>query len=98
MKAYIRGFQSRKSANNEITDYWFAAVPQDAMKIPSREWAEGDVRLIGGGITINEDTPQPHLITQFEIEEFEDGFVISCEGPFFFRGSGEARSIPADTP
>jgi hypothetical protein len=97
MKAYVRGYKSRKSANHEVIDYWFSITPQDAMKIPSREWAQGDIRLVRYGITINEDTDHPHLLTGFQIEEFEDGFVISCEGSFFFRGSAAARSEADDT-
>jgi hypothetical protein len=69
------------------------------MKVPSREWAEAEVRNSNRGITINEDLRQPHRLEDFQIEEFEDGFVIFADGPFVvrMRGEGEAQSTPAGT-
>ena len=96
MKGYIVGYKTRESANHGIVDYWFSTSPKDAMKIPSREWAESEVRLFNRGITINEDLQRPHRLDDFQVEEFEDGFVVWCEGPFVVRarGEGEARSTP----
>ena len=61
------------------------------MKIPTKEWAEREAATFNGRITINEDIKRPHILNNFQIEEFEDGFVIWCDGPFVVRGSGEAR-------
>ncbi len=82
MKGYIVGYKSRESANHEIIDYWFSSSPKDAMKVRTKEWAEQDVGRFNRGITINEDTPQPCLLTDFQIEEFEGEFIFWCEGPF----------------
>jgi hypothetical protein len=93
MKAYVRGYKFRESANHEIVDYWFCLNPKDALVRPTREWAEGEVSLFSRGITINEDLKRPYVLTEFEIEPLADGFVISCDGPFEVRGVGDPRLI-----
>lgn len=89
MKGYIVRYKSRESANHEIIDYWFSDSPKDAHKFPSKEWAEGEVNRFNRGITINQDLQRPHVLDDFQIEEFEDGFLIWCEGPFVVRARGE---------
>lgn len=100
MRGYIVRYKSRESANHEIIDYWFSSSAKDAYKFPSKEWAEPEVSRFNRGITINEDLQRPHVLNDFQVEEFEDGFVIWCEGPFVVRAHGEAAAEDktADTP
>lgn len=98
MKGYIVGFKSRESANHEIIDYWFSPSSNDAMRWGLREFAEADVRLFNRGITINEDLQRPHMLTDFQIEEVENGFVVWADGPFVVRGSGRARNQDGNVP
>lgn len=97
MKGYIVGFKSRESANHEIIDYWFSPSPKDAMRWSLRELAETEVRLFNRGITINEDLHRPHLLSDFQVEEFEGGFVVWADGPFAVRRSGTALNEPGET-
>jgi hypothetical protein len=98
MKGYIVGFKSRESANHEIVDYWFSSSPKDAMRWRLRELAEADVRHFNRGITINEDLQRPYSLSDFQMEEVEDGFVVWADGPFVVRGSGTARNSGGDAP
>jgi hypothetical protein len=59
-----------------------------------REVAEAEVRLFSRGITINEDLQRPHTLTDFQIEEAENGFIVCADGPFAVRGSGRAAGGP----
>jgi hypothetical protein len=101
MKGYIVGYKSRESANHEIIDYWFSTSPKDALRRPTRELAEAEIFLFNRGITINADLQRPHLLNDFQVEEFEDGFVVWCEGPFVVRARGEGaaeNAIPHTPP
>jgi hypothetical protein len=100
MKGYIVGYKSRESANHEIIDYWFSTSPKDAMKFPTKDWADTEKYRFNRGITINEDLQQPHRLDDFQIEEFEDQFVVWCKGPFVVRARGEgvAQNTTASRP
>ena len=89
MKAYIVGYKSRESANHGIFDYWFSLSSKDAMKIPTREWAQMEAGRFNRGITINEDIQRPHVLDDFQVEELEGEFVVWCDGPFVVRARGE---------
>lgn len=92
MRGYIVGYKSRESANHEIIDYWFSTSPKDDLKFPSKEWAEPEVSRFNRGITINEDLQRPHVLGDFQLEEFDNGLVVWCEGPFVVRAHGEAAA------
>lgn len=97
MKGYIVGFQSRASANHEIVDYWFSTSPKDGMRWDTRELAEADVLIFNRGITINHDLHRPYVLQSFEVEEFNDGFIVGCEGPFAIRGLGQGFPLEEES-
>jgi hypothetical protein len=90
MKMYIKAYKSRESVNHMLIDYWFCATPTDALWRADKTIAEDEIMAFNRGITINKDIQRPHLLTNFQIERFNEGYVIWCDGPFEIRGEGTA--------
>jgi hypothetical protein len=83
MRAYIAGMKDAEEPHRQhLRDYWFGLTKEQAGTWNNRRAAE-DARshMEHSGITIPTRNSIGRL-TDFQIEEYGEKFVISCEGPF----------------
>jgi hypothetical protein len=76
----------------------FCATPTDALWRADKTIPEDEIMAFDRGITINEDIHRPHLLTNFQIEKFNEGYVIWCDGPFEIRGAGAVSGNESSNP
>jgi hypothetical protein len=80
------------------TLYWFCEFPQNAAYFKTRSDAEWGKEVLNRGVNIKSVEGGTHTIDNFEIEEYEGRYILSCSGPFLYEPGKEQTGEATDRP